>query len=328
MAQRGRRFLSFACAAGLVAGSLAVLPAADAAPVAKKVTVSLIGGPVTVKSGGHTWSVGISDLGPGPFITISTAGESDSWNFPALHGFGFRASRKTGHATLLARNSLKPVAFFTLKFSPSSRSRTTCHSGSETTFTGDLSGSFTFKATSRLRFHSPHIRFWFSSLVVDYGCKASPGRTSCSGGSWNAGTGEVSALGSTAGLPGRRHFSVTLNQVSFLSAPQGTLRSLLVFAPEPAPVFDRARETLTVTASSSGRVRGSAVLTSIDPPVITNSACTLHGQRYKKHDAAYHALGATPARHPLEAKSYVAGWLKLSAAGTDGVFDIASFKKA
>jgi hypothetical protein len=328
MAMSSRLFRALA-AASLAIAWISGASAAHAAPAGvQPLLIELSSGPVKFTAGGHTWSVTVADAGPGPFITISTPGETDAWNFAALPSSGFHVNLSNGNTSLVSGNSLKPIASFTLHLTPTSGSGFTCPVGSETTYAGTLAGSFTFTASSKLKFHSAHVRFRRSTVTIDYGCKYHhSGRVPCAAGTWDAGSSVTSASGTTAGLPGQRRFPLTLNKTAILPAPSGTLRSVLVYAPAPAPVYRASGPTLTVKSGSSGRITGSAVLTGQDP-FVTSSNCVIGSQHYQRRDTEYAARVSTPTAHPLEAKSYVLGWIKLPAVSPNCEFDVATFKKA
>jgi hypothetical protein len=325
MAHGGRFLLGIGCAAGLALAALGPATVASAAPASSPI-VFLVGGLAKFTVGGRSWTVGVSNLGVGPSVTIFTSGEADYWTFGSLQGYDFNVKDKTGRATMVSHRAFTPVTSFDLRFTPKSRSHGRCKSGREAIFTGTMTGSFTLVANSHgLTFTSGHVRFPGTSVVVDYNCVPPSGPPPCAAGSWNARSGPVtSAAGSTpALLPGQHKFYASVEKVTLLSAPAGADLLTQVSKNVQNVSFSSHQRRLTVQAGHSGRVTGSIVMTG-GPPTTTTYKCAINGIRYTEHETFYSGSFT----HHLEAKSYAAGPITLPTRHGIGEFDIVTLNRS
>jgi hypothetical protein len=319
-------------AAVLALASLGTATAASAASAvvpARAPAISLTSAAAKFTVGGHTWFLTVGDLNPSVNITISTAHEFDAWIFSSASAATLKVNKKTGNATFNAHNSLAPIAFFNLTFTATSRSKVPCRSGSETDFTGRLAGSVTLVANHKgLKFKSAHARFSLSLLSIDNGCVLRPrtGPTPCFAGFWDAGT-TVGASGSAPGLPARRTFSVGITKIVELTSPANTLLDMEVFGTAKKPVFDSKKKKLRVSASGSGGITGSAILTATQRPTSTSSRCAMNGKPYKAHDVNYLGSYISPKGGQFQARSILAGQLKVARTGF-ATFHIVTLKPA
>jgi hypothetical protein len=331
--------LGVGCAVGLALAPLAAVTSASAATTGKPLTeTSLFGGPVTITAGGHTWKLSVAAEAPliagesySTVIGLSTSSEEDGWVYEITPKADVSASASTGAFSLDSHSAFEPSASVNVKFKATSHKAASCAKGSETLFTGTLTGSISLVANGKgLKFKVSHARFGPSRVIVDRGCitKGNP----CSAGAWGAETtptvsgGEIVAAGETPGLPGQRRFEVSVGDDFPLSAPAEAFENIIVFQNSKSIAFDSKHKKLTIDAGS-GRVSGSVVLTSMHKLNSSTSKCTANGKSYKDSDIAYNASFASPAGHSIQARSFVVGTIKLPASGT-GQFDIATFKKA
>jgi hypothetical protein len=327
-------------AAGLGLASLAGATTASAATTGKPLTeVSLFGGPAKFTLGGHTWELSVAAEAPiiagasySTVIGLTTANESDGWVFEVTPKADVSASASTGAFTLDSRSAFAPTVSVDVAFKATSHKAVSCAKGSETDFSGSLTGSVSLVANGKgLVFRSAHAKFRTSRVIVDRGCvtKGNP----CSAGFWGAdgpssgsAGGQIVAAGDTPGLPGQRSYDVTIGDDIMLPAPQFSYEDIIVFQKAKSETYDSQHKRLTIDAGS-GRVSGSVALTATHQESSSTSKCTVNGKSYKDSDVSYTASYASAAGHLLEAKSYVTGLIKMPASGS-GEFDISTFKKA
>lgn len=319
------RSLALAGAAVLALAPLsaAALPAAAAPRSAP--TIELFSGTTTFTAGGHTWALGIAGFGGTATITLSTPGENDLWTFLKIPASDLKANAKTGHATFSTGNSLKPVASVALTFTPAKATKQACKSGSETVFSGQVTGSVTLAASASVTFKSAHVSFSSPFLSVDHACLArTSGPTKCFGGFWSAGS-AVEAIGETPGLAPEA-LTIAIDKTIALKSPPNATLKITVTGSESKPSVNRKNKTLQVKASS-GPVTGSALLTATANPVVHTATCTYQGKHFTSSDSEYFARYASPAGHLLAGHSIIAGRIGPARQGLS-IFDIFTFKKA
>ena len=322
------RPLVLASAAVLSLTPLAIAAPAGAAPAAQPSSVNLFSGLAQFHVGGHTWLMSVSATGGlsgSAGFNVSTVHEFDTWNFFSVPKSDLTANARSGVATFKTHNSLAPVAFANLRFTPRSRHKVVCRSGSRTEFAGKVTGSVSLAAGRTATFKSAHVTFRGASLVVDHNCKLPPaGALPCSGGFWSAG-GIAAATGDGLGLPGQRRFSVSVAKSVTLSAPKLASVTFAVSGAERKPVFDSTRKRFSVKAIRV--VKGSAVLAAAGPPIVHRSPCTLNHKRFRSRDTLYPSTYKSPASGQFEARSILGGLLKVARSGI-AFFDIVTLKRA
>src|SRR5262249_6255703 len=147
------------------AAALALAPIANAIPAgaavaAKAPVIGFVGGAANFRVGGHFWCLSFFVLDGGFVgIDISTGHESYSWDFLAVPKSDLKVNFRTGAAIFNTHTALAPVASAKLRFSPSSRHKRSCRSGSDTFFKGKVTGSISLVASKRLKFRSAHVTF-------------------------------------------------------------------------------------------------------------------------------------------------------------------------
>jgi hypothetical protein len=318
------RSLVLAGVAALSLTPLAVAAPAGAAPAAGPPVLSLFGGAATFHVGGRTWVMAFFDFSNSSVISLSASHEFDTWNFFPVPISDLKANVKTGSATFNAHTALAPVAFANLKFTPTSRHKATCRKGSETFFSGRITGSISLAASKSLTFKSAHVVFRGSSLDVDHQCIGPSGSAPCFGGFWGTASATATTVsGDMPGLPGQRKYSVSLFKSVALRAPRNATVTYNVIGTESKPVFASKQKRLSVKAISV--VKGSAVLKASGPPSITTSRCTIGRTRYKTRTASYFGSYTSPSG--FSARSIIGGLLKVARSG-QGQFSVISFKRA
>jgi hypothetical protein len=321
------RSLVLAGAAALTLAPLAVAAApASASPAKSAPVVTLFSGGAKFSADGHNWVLEIDSFGGTDEIELTTTGEDDTWTFLSVPASDLKANAKTGHATFKSANSLKPVAFISLTFNPTKAKKQACKSGSETVFTGHISGSVTFNASSKVTFKSAHVSFSSPFLDIDQGCvtKTSGGANECFGGFWSVGS-AISAVGETPGLTPET-LTVSIDKGIALKAPKNSTMSSDVIGGESKPAFNSKKKTLSVKASG-GPVTGSALLTPTGPATVHTSTCVFKGKKFKASDAEYFAKYASPKSHQFVGQSIILGKLDVARTGF-AIFDLMTFKKA
>ncbi len=149
-ARTAPRLLGAATAVTLSLAALgAVAPPVSAATNASYFFTS---GTVGITSGGHTWKLQVSLIGGssgGPVI-IDVLIETPHLSGTEIHDWGmqmpgadFTVNKTTGAATINSHSDLSPVASLDLTYKPTAHTAGTCSSGSETDYTGTLTGSVT-----------------------------------------------------------------------------------------------------------------------------------------------------------------------------------------
>ncbi len=333
------RVLGVGCAVALAMSPLAGLASASAATSGKPLTeTSLFGGLATFKADGHTWRLNVAAEAPliaGQQYTtvfgLSTTGENDGWVFNGTPKADVSANASTGAFSLDSHSAFAPVASANVKFKATSHKAASCSKGSETLFTGTMTGSISLVANGKLAFSSSHAKFGPGRVIVDRGCivKGNP----CGAGVWGAfgkggsSGGQVIASGDDPGLPGQHSFEVSLGDVIPLPKPADAAEDIIVTQKPKSESYNSAHHKLTVDAGS-GRITGSIVVTGTHHLKPVSSKCTLKGATYKETSTFYDGVNFTsPVGHTLHAKSFVVGSLTMPASGF-GELDLATFKKA
>jgi hypothetical protein len=316
------RPLVLAGVAALALAPIASAVPAGAAVAAEPSSIILLSGNATFHVGGHTWQMSVFPANGSVSIDLSTGHEFDIWTFVAVPTSDFKVSSSKGTATFNTHSSLAPVAFANLRFSPSSRHKESCHTGSETVFDGKVTGSITLVANHKgLKFKSAHVTFRGATLDVDHQCTQRGGVQVCLEADWGVGV-SPSASGTSLGLPGRI-YPVQVGESTMLSRPEAFVFHE-VSGVTRKPVFDSKTKRLSVKAT--GAVKGSAVLVAKGRPRVTTLRCTLGHTHYKERDASYSGKFSSPAGGEFHARSLIAGLIKVARSGLAS-FDIASLKK-
>jgi len=339
VARSTRRVPRLLGAATAVAMSVAALGAvAPPASAATNAGYFFTSGTVGITSGGHTWSVNVSLLGgssSGPVIvgvlieTPHLSGtEIHDWSMQ-MPGADFTVNQATGAATIDSHSDLSPVASLDLSYKPTAHSAGTCSSGSETDYTGTLTGSVTITtglkgltlSDAKAAFSAPN------TLQVDKQCVPP---VACGFSSWGGAIGNILkgpiAAGTAAGKPGQKqvNFTDVTTQVS-LPAPTDATRTDGASVEAAAPVFNSKAKSLTVKGLASGAVTGAGVISK--PKTITplTEKCAIDGTTYTEKSTTYNGASWSSSKE-FEAKTILTGTLKVPTTGT-GEFDLITLTK-
>lgn len=321
------RSLAFAGAAVLLVAAASGAAAANAAP-ARSTSIALFSGSATFRVGGHTWSVSVTNIGGVVHLTeigIATGHETDGWDFNLARSI-LSVNQRTGDATLNSRNSFAPVAFVKLKFTTTKRRKASCTSGSETNFSGSVSGSLTLIANHRgLKFQSARARFTGGSISIDHDCIMRTPPSLCAPGTWGIGSPTVNVAGTAQAQPGQRTtFVASIFETVNLKAPAGAMHNIGVSGSSSKPVFNSSKRTLRLSAR--GVISGAALMKASGRPAVNSFPCVLGGKHFKASDVIYTARFASPKGRQFQARSIVAGLLKAPRSGFS-LFDIITLKR-
>jgi hypothetical protein len=285
-------------AAATIPGTVPSVPcnAACATASATTPTYSLEGIAPSVKtSDGMSWSFqpsayvppgeGLAINGISLTRTVTTGGtgyETHEWDFddtPAI--FSFTVATKT--ATLNTGTQDNPVADLDMTFKGTSSKDATCTTGSETVYTGTMSGSFSLVTglTGGGTISSSDLSLPSAVLTVDTECVPPTTATSCTS---EAGTSFVSnstpglfADGIYGSVEGTKLSAVSVARFTDLTSPAGASRGDIDSIDASRATFKD--KVLSVTTSSAGLVTGSATLSKGKSKTIS-TPCTSGGKTY------------------------------------------------
>jgi len=310
-------------AAVLTAGVLAVgLPAgtALAATAVPAAAQNSLGINTSVKALGHTWNFNVSN-GSGLIIAglgTTVAGVSEEHSWVSSLAFIPTALKElqvtsTGHATWKTGSALSPVLSVNVSFAPTKVTKAACASGSETVYTGKVTG--TVALATGLRGVKVSVRFTGQSvgaLTVDRNCFAKPGKNFCAGSSWLLGSTSTDVIGALL-FGTKTSWETDFGQDGLKTASKWLIRSVGVLANGSAPKLNTTAKTVSVSEPATGGITGAAVITystTFPSPVMT---CFIGSKKYKE-TATLYIGSAVKITKPFQAHSLLAGTLKLSAA--------------
>jgi hypothetical protein len=318
---------------------LATLGAVTPASAAASFSYFFNSGTIAIKAGGNTWDLRVSMIGGSGTAPVTTGVviETPHLSGTELHNWSMQmpaadvtVNSSTGAASIDSHSDLSPVASLSLTFKPTAHTAGTCTSGSQTDYSGTLSGSVTLTtglkglklSDTTASFSAPN------TLDVSFACVPP---APCQFATW-AGPIPSSAMtpiasGITAGTPGKPVQFAEVGRTVSLSAPAGANRQDLGEVPAPAPVFSQKAKSLSVKGASSGIVTGSAVLSKTTLISSGSQPCMAGGTAYTETFSEYTAASfASPAGHQFEARTILTGTLKAPRTGK-GEFDLVTLKK-
>ena len=316
--------------------SLATLGSAPPVSAVTNLSYFFTSGTVGITSGGHTWSLNVSLIGGssgGPVI-IDVLIETPHLSGTEIHDWGmqmpgadFTVNKTTGAATINSHSDLSPVASLNLSYKPTSHTAGTCTAGSETDYTGTLTGSVTLTtglkglklSDAKAAFSTPN------SLQVDNACVPP---LACSFAAWGGGLGGAAgtpiAAGITAGTPGHLVHFTNVNRKVSLSAPAGATRTDAAEVKATAPVFTSKAKSLTVKGLASGAVTGAGVISGAKLVTPGTETCTLAGKTYTQTSTSYNEASWSSSTQ-FKASTILTGTLKVATTGS-GEFDVITLK--
>jgi hypothetical protein len=311
---------------GLLPGGLAAMVAtAPASSAASTGFFIMNGGAATVRSGSHSWRLSVGFIGSSASGAVNIGisaprlggDEIHSWDLgtPA-GGFSFNATTRT--ATIKAK--MLPVATVDLTFKARSKKRGSCVSGSETVYSGTLTGAVTLHTgfAPEPTLSGRKLSFRGANTLIAGTC-APP--TPCEFSSWSVGTPAPKAgpfgAGSRLGTVSRSTHYATIEQTVLLSRPKNAQRTDGAIMTIPAPKFSRAKKSLSITTSSHGIVTGATTIS--HPGSVRTSArfsCRIGGKRYTERGTMYaNATHTSPRGKKLAAHLLLGGKLTVKTPG-------------
>jgi hypothetical protein len=334
-----------ACGAVLLTGvpGLAGLAAAHAATAGTSNIILNNDGAAVKTSNGQSWVLTVSattaarDLTVGIVRTVTAGGtgsEEHVWTFD-VSATSLKFDKSTGIGTLKGGSATSPVATIDLTYTATSHKAADCSSGSETVYTGTLSGeaevvtgltgggtvggkSLKFTVTGS----SPEVLVDSACVPVTNECVAltdfASGQT--------AATPEAAGLSGT--VAGKKYDFVTVAQRVNLAKPTGAYRSDDGLVDAPAAVYNAKAGTLSVKTTSAGMVTGSATLSGGTPKTVS-VPCSFGGKNYtitetQDTTAAY----TSPSGQAVTAHTSLTGNLVAPDAATGALYIVATVKAA
>jgi hypothetical protein len=349
--QRVGRLATTACLTMAALLTLTGIAAASPAPagqrqLVKGVSYTLASGPLSIKSGGHTWHLQVTMTGgklghlsgsvtAGFMITTSHLGgtESHQWNMVLVPARDLTVNTAKGTASANTGSSLAPVVpKLKLSFKPTSHTRLSCasKSGTGTSFSGKLTGSITLHTGLKgLKLSSAHAVFGKpSTLRVTSDCLAPVPCTFASWGAAGAALGTVIfAGGTTAGKPGRQvSFTSVAEELQLSTTPIGVSRQDLALIKTTAPKFSKTARSLSVRSTAAGLVTGTALLSHPAGTHSSTRSCAIGGSKFTEHVEVYSGARFTAGKGGMRARTILTGTIDAPSATTGG-FTLVTLKK-
>jgi hypothetical protein len=300
----------------------------------------MLSGAATVKtSNGVSWTLSVADSNQTGGLevaltrTVTTGGAGDEehiWTFNSKAS-SLKFSASTGDATAIGGTATGKVATVDLTFKATSHKAATCSSGSETVYTGTLTGelelvtgltgggtvgskSVTFNAPDT----TPQVSVDSDCVVPTDDCVASTLFGS------GAASGTSEAVGITETTSGKVFDFVSVIRELKLSTPKGSGRDDIAIVQAAAPSWDSGTGVLSVSTSASGIVTGSAKLSG-GKATTTSSPCTWQGKKYTvKSTENTTAKYASPAGKAITAHTSLTGDLAAPASTKNALYFIAT----
>jgi len=295
-------------------------------------------------SNGQTWILTVGYISDAPDDSLSlglerivTAGGSGAelhlWQFATTAKSELKFDAATGKGTVESGSAAKPVATVNLAFSATSHSPVTCATGSETVYSGTLTGTVTLATglTGGGTVGGSSVSFDAKgsapSISVDSGCVQSVNDCVATTLFASAETGVIGS-GIDGTLGGTALDEAGVETSTSLSSPKGATREDAAVLEKNAKLKWTAKtKTLSVSTSSSGIVTGSATIQG--GTVKTESEpCSFGGTSYKLsltegEDASY----SSPSGEALTAHTSLTGDLVVPDSTTAG-YDVITVKKS
>lgn len=313
-------------ALGAIALSSGPFLAAPVSSAATPPTLSLFSGPAKVRTAnGHTFYMSLvartDQTSPTTSVVegvieivrpVTTGGsgyEEHSWGFQAtLPTLSFNSAN--GRGTFNTGTQEHGLASIDVTFKATSHKAAACKSGSETVYTGTLSGKAslvtgitgggTIGGTSE-SFAATNI------LTYDKACVPPSSAAPCiSGDGFYSVAGSAGAIGFPTVLSGKSVDQVEVTRVTKLSSPAGAERTDgAVIEGAPATLKSGTLSVTTGTTNSSV-VTGSATLTGGHAVSIPKTSCTEGGKTHIQSETLYqNAKYQSTAGHPITAHDLI-----------------------
>jgi hypothetical protein len=266
--------------------------------------------------------------------TGGTGEEVHFWTIPVTTStLAFDAT--TGVGTLNVGTQASPLGNVDLSFKSSSNKKGTCTTGSETIYSGTLSGEASLvtglKAGGTVGGTSVSFTVGTPELVVDSACVVPATVNPCLASTSFISTltlGKTIAANLNESLAGTTGNSTEVARSTNLTTPTGSMRVDAADVDTPAATYDATTKVLTVTTTTSGLVTGTATLSggkvTVEPP----ESCSFGGKKYTTTDTVDEtAKYASPAGKSIKAKTSLTGTLT-AGKSSNGLYDVETSKAA
>jgi hypothetical protein len=306
------------------------------APASAFLTLNNAGAAVKTANG-QSWIMSVADTNVADTLTIAitrtvtaggTGSEEHQWTFNVLAS-ALTFDTSTGVGALKGGSATTPVATIDLNFKATSHKAATCTSGSETIYTGTLSGEaklvtgLTGGGTVGGTSVTFNVKGSAPQILVDSGCvtpidECLPETTFDS-----TTTGSKPAAGGLDGTEDGTKFDfVLVARKTTLSSPKGAVRTDAAEVDTSPPSWNAKTGVLSVTTSSAGIVTGSATLSGGTVKTST-FPCSYGGKSYTMHITQNTTANyASPAGQDITAHTSLTGTLAVAASKGTGVIDI------
>jgi hypothetical protein len=332
------------CGAVVFAGAVGwtSAPPARAAVATSELTLHNDGAAVKT-SNGQSWVLTVADTSIASTMTVGiertvSAGGAGSeghlWYF-ASAASSLTFDKSTGTGTVKGGSATSPVATIDLTFTATSHKAADCSSGSETIYTGTLSGEakvvtgltgggtvggkalkFTVKGSA------PEMLVDSSCVPVTDECVA----TLIFSSGVTAATPEAAGLAGT--VAGKKYDFVTVAQRVTLAKPAGAYRVDDGLVDAPPATYNTKTGKLSVTSTSAGMVTGSATLSGGSPQT-QSFPCSFGGKSYTVTATSdTTAKYSSPSGEAVTAHTSLTGNLVAPDAATGATYDVETVKSA
>ena len=310
------------------------LPWLRGAPSATTASVTVAGSTTVKTSNGQSWTLSVADsnnasgLAIGLTRTVSTGGkgaEEHVWGFKSKAS-SLTFSKTSGDGTIKGGSSTGKVATVSLTFKSTSHKAGTCSSGSETIYTGTLSGeaklitgltgggtvggkSVTLKGEATVDSDCVvNTNDCIASTLFDSGASGGP----------------IQAVGLSEPTAGKTFDFVSVLRELALTSPKGATRSDIALVQAPLATWNPKTGVLSVTSTSAGIVTGSATLSG-GTSKTSSFPCTYAGKKYTiKNTENFTAKYASPAGKAITGHTSLGGALVAPSSAKDAEFIIST----
>jgi hypothetical protein len=286
---------------------------------------------------GQSWDMSVSDTAIASSLTIGisravTAGgkgsEEHEWTF-VVPPSALTFDTATGVGALKGGSATSPVATIDLNFKATSHKAATCTSGSETVYTGTLSGEaevvtgLTGGGTVGGKSVTFNVKGSAPDLMVDSDCVPAIDECLSETTFTSSTTGTKTEAGGLDGTENGVKFDfVLVARKTTLSSPKGAYRTDGAEVDTSPPTWNAKTGVLSVTASSAGIVTGSATMSGGTDKTST-FPCSYGGKSYTMHVTSNTTANySSPAGKAITGHTSLTGNLVAAAAKGTGLIGI------
>lgn len=209
-------------------------------------------------------------------------------------------------------------------FTPTKATKLNCDKGSDTAYSGKVSGSLTLATGLHggLKIHVTFNKSPVGTLDVNRSCEVTgkPGKTACLGGSWFISKSDLLS-GDVFGdqrLGTKSSWLDEFSQGQLKTASKWLTRSVSLSVNGPAPKLNTAAKTISVSGRSSGGLTGAAMISYSDSFTQPATTCFVGSKKFKETMTSYFGSKVKISK-PFQTHSLLAGTLTLKTA-TEGSY--------